>query len=55
MAERAGDPASGVLGVPWPHPGAGALLQVGDDFVGDPAVNVRAVGGGVGFGFVVFL
>ena len=36
MAQRAGDPAGGMLGRPWPHPRAHALFQIGDD----PAVNV---------------
>jgi len=46
VTERAGDAPDGMVGVPWLHPRADALLKVGDDFVGDPAVDIRAGGGG---------
>jgi hypothetical protein len=40
MAQRAGDPADGMLGGPRPHPGPDTLLKIGNDPVGDLAVNV---------------
>ena len=35
MAQRSGDPAGGVLGIPRPVRRADALLQVGDDLAGN--------------------
>ena len=40
VAQRAGDPAGGVFGVPGLHPRADALFEIGDDLRGDAGVNV---------------
>ena len=40
MAQRAGDPAGGVFGVPWFDPRAHAFFKVGHDLGGDAGVNV---------------
>ena len=44
MAQRASDPAGGMLAAPRFQPGAHALLEVGNDLVGDPAVDVLDLG-----------
>ena len=44
MTQRPGDPAGGMLGVPRPVPRAHALLKIGDDLAGDPAVYVADFG-----------
>src|SRR6202035_3136607 len=54
MTQRTGNLAGGVLRAPWPVPGANALLHVGDNLVGDAAVNVTDFGHGpfsFGLGF----
>ena len=40
VPQRPGDLSRHVFGVPWPVPRAHPLLKVGDDLVGDAAVNV---------------
>jgi len=40
VPQRAGNPAGGVFGVPWFHPRAHALFEVGHDLGGDARVNV---------------
>ena len=44
MAQRPGDTAGGVLGVPGFHPGPHPLFEVGDDLVGYPAVDILVHG-----------
>jgi len=40
VPQRAGNPAGGVFGVPWFHPGAHTLCEVGHDLSRDACVNV---------------
>ena len=50
MPEWARDPAGGMIGTPRPQPWPHALFKVGDDPVGDPAINI---GAGVGGHFLI--
>ena len=49
MAQRAGDPAGGVLGVPWLMPGADTLFKGVNNLRRDAAVNVANFGHGTVF------
>ena len=42
VPQRARDPAGGIRRAPGPHPGAHPLLQIGDNAIGDPGVDVDA-------------
>ena len=44
MAQRAGDAAGGVFGVPRFDPRAHAFLKIGDNLLSDAGVNVLAFG-----------
>jgi hypothetical protein len=52
MAQRMGDHVRGVTGFPQLQPRAHALLQIGDDFVGNTALDIADRGHfSVSFGF----